>query len=241
MVVEIVTFLALITIILHLLIWWQHHLPNSILVIQIYNTTIIILENNKFPWIDQSIQTLLAWDSLQSANKDFSWGILKRVSILKIVKEMDSDARFPCWQPVLVFLTCHINTLARSVLQWSNNTTMLRLFLLYQFCLAEICICHKPCLTRDELCDQQIAPPRTLMLSFLFNTSGIPHARHVHAHFELWGRPFCSSLLASFFLHSFIHFDVAMKGIYSTQLHCHISFLSFIWLTPVFYPAGDNR
>ena len=62
-------------------------------------------------------------------------------------------------------------------------------------------------------------------------TSGTPHARHVCTRFELWCRPFHSSLLASFFL----PFGVAMKGIHSTQLHCHISFLSFVQFTTCFF------
>ena len=43
---------------------------------------------------------------------------------------------------------------------------MLRLFLLYQFWLGKICICHKPSPTRDETHDQQIALPKMLMLLF---------------------------------------------------------------------------
>ena len=68
------------------------------------------------------------------------------------------------------------------------------------------------------------------MLPVFFYTSRNPHARYIRSRFELWGRPFRSSLLASFFL----PFGVAMKGIHSTQLHCHISFLSFVRLTACF-------
>ena len=46
--------------------------------------------------------------------------------------------------------------------------------------------------------DGQIALLTTLTLPF-FYTSGTLHTRHIHASFELWGRPFCSSLLVSFF------------------------------------------
>ena len=35
--------------------------------------------------------------------------------------------------------------------------------------------------------------------TFLYTSSTL-HARYIHARFELWGRPFCLSLLASFFL-----------------------------------------
>ena len=90
--------------------------------------------------------------------------------------------------------------------------TMLRLLLLYQLRLAEICICHKPW---DEMRDLQIALPGTLMLPFFlyFWYS----ARKTRS--QLWGWPF----IASFFL----PFGVVLKGIQSTQLHCHILFLSF--------------
>ena len=80
------------------------------------------------------------------------------------------------------------------------TTTMLTLFLLYQFWLAQICISHKPHSNRDETYDLQITLPRTRILPvFFFYTSGTPHARHIRARFELWGKPFRSSLLASFF------------------------------------------
>ena len=75
---------------------------------------------------------------------------------------------------------------------------MLRLLLLYRFWLTEICICRKPSPTRNETCDLQIALSMTLILPF-FYTPSILHARHIRVSFELWGRPFCSSLLVSFF------------------------------------------
>ena len=58
---------------------------------------------------------------------------------------------------------------------------MLRLFLSYQFWLAEICMCHKPRPTRDETRDLLIAPPRTLMLPFF----SILSAFHTHDTFAL--------------------------------------------------------
>ena len=77
-----------------------------------------------------------------------------------------------------------------------------------------------------------LPPPRTLMLQFFFfgffYASGTPQARQVSTRFRLWGRPFHSSLLASFFLSFFLPFGVAMKAIHSAQLPYHISFLSFI-------------
>ena len=131
-------------------------------------------------------------------------------------------------RPVLSFsLAALIHWFAQSYCEATNTTTtMLRLLLLYQFWLAEICICP----TRDEMRNLQIAPPKMLMLLVFVYTSGTPHARHVRACFELWGRPFCSS-----FLSFFLPFGVAMKEIHSTQLCCHISFLSFIWLTTCFF------
>ena len=108
------------------------------------------------------------------------------------------------------------------------------MLLLYRFWLTEICICHKPRPTRDETRGLKIAPSTTLIIPF-FNSSGTLHARHIRAIFELWGRPFYSSLLVSFF-------DVAMKGIQFTQIRGHFSFLSFTRPTTCFfYPAVDGR
>ena len=106
-------------------------------------------------------------------------------------------------RPVLSFsLAASIHWFAQSYCDLTNatNITMLRLLLLYQFWRAKICICHKPYPTRDETCDLQIALPTMLMLPFFFYTSSTPHTRHSRTGFELWGRPFCSSLLASSFL-----------------------------------------
>ena len=72
------------------------------------------------------------------------------------------------------------------------------ILLLYWFWLTEICICCKPYPTRDKTHDLQIALPTTLMLLF-FYASGTQHARHNCTIFELWGQPFCLSLLVSFF------------------------------------------
>ena len=66
--------------------------------------------------------------------------------------------------------------------------------------------------------------PKDAYASVFFYTSGTPHTGYIHA----W--PFRLSLLVSFFL----PFGDAMKGIHSTQLHCHISFFSFVWLTTCF-------
>ena len=83
------------------------------------------------------------------------------------------------------------------------TTTMLRLLLLYQFWLGEICIYHKPSPTRDETRDLQIALQKRSCFHF-FYISSTPHAKDARACFELLGRPFRSSLLASFFLPSFL-------------------------------------
>ena len=113
------------------------------------------------------------------------------------------------------------------------TATMLRLLLLYQFWLVESCICHQPCPTRDETRNLQIALPRTfILLFFFFYTSDTPHTRHICAHFELWSRPFCSSLLASFFL----PFGIAIP--YSFFVTFHFSHSSSS--PPVFYPVADG-
>ena len=112
---------------------------------------------------------------------------------------------------------------------------MLRLLLLYQFRLAEICICLKPCFTRDVTRDQQILLPRMLMLLFFSILLLLPHARHICASFELWGRQFCSSLLASFFLLVLLWKEFN-SHIFIVTFHFSHSFSS----PPVFYPAGDG-
>ena len=111
---------------------------------------------------------------------------------------------------------------------------MLRLLLLYQFWLAEICICHEPHPTRDETHDLQIALSTTLMLPF-FYTSGAPHTRHIRTHFKLWGRPFHSSLLASFFL-------LVLLWKEFNSYSCVVIFrFSPLFSSPlVFYSAGDG-
>ena len=61
---------------------------------------------------------------------------------------------FNCLRPVLSFsLATSIHWFTQSYCEATNATTMLRLLLLYQFWLAEICICHKSHLTRDKTCD----------------------------------------------------------------------------------------
>ena len=101
--------------------------------------------------------------------------------------------------------------------------------------LAKICICHKTHPTRDEMSDLQIAPPRTLMLPFFSILLALRTQDTVMLvlNFEV-GHFTCHFLLLPCFLPSFLPFGVAMKGIHSTQLRCHISFLLFVWLTTCF-------
>ena len=81
--------------------------------------------------------------------------------------------------------------------------------------------------------------PKDAHASVFFYTSATPHARHIHARFELWGRPFCSSLLPSFFLPSF-HLVLRWKEFipHSFVITSHFSRSS--GSPPVFYPAGDG-
>ena len=69
------------------------------------------------------------------------------------------------------------------------------------------------------------------MLPFLFFFLYFRYSTHqIHSHsFRIlrWA----NWLVTSFFL----SFCVAMKAIQFTQLHCHISFLSFVWLTTCFF------
>ena len=66
---------------------------------------------------------------------------------------------------------------------------------------------------------------------FRFFLSSTLHARHIHACFELWGRPFRLSLIACFFLPSCLPFGVAMKGIQSTPFIFLICFAHYLFLS----------
>ena len=102
---------------------------------------------------------------------------------------------------------------------------------LYRFWLTEICICCKPCPTRDELHDLQIALLTMLTLPF-FYTSGSLHTRHIHTIFKLWGRSFCSSLLVCFFLCCYernsIHTASLSHFIFLVHLVHHLFFIQ-LW------------
>ena len=128
-------------------------------------------------------------------------------------------------------LTCRVNTLVHTILL-SNNKC--RDYFFYTSSGWLKFACRKPCLTRDEMSDLQIALPRTLMLPF-FYTSGTPHARHVCTSFELWGRLFCSSLLVSFFL-----LMLLWKEFNSHSFVITFHFSHSFSLPPLFYPAVDG-
>ena len=141
---------------------------------------------------------------------------------------------FNCLRLVVSFsIVALIHWFAQSYCEATNATkTMLRLFLLYQFWLAEICICHKPCPTRDETHDLQIALSRMLMLLFF----SILPAFHMQDTFTLvWnfevGHFACHFLfLPSFLLvllwkefnpHSFVvafHFSCPVHHLFFIQL-----------------------
>ena len=141
-----------------------------------------------------------------------------------------------------VFLYCRVNTLVRSVLLWKNkgnNNNYNAEITPFTPGLAgrNLHMSKAPSLQRRDAGPINCFSKEAHASGFLY-TSGSPHARHIRAHFELWGRPFRSSLLASFF---FFPFGVAMKEVQSTQLFCHILFLSFVRLTTCFYyPAVDG-
>ena len=118
--------------------------------------------------------------------------------------------------------SCCVNTLVCLILLWSNKcrTTMLRLLLLYQSWLTEIYICRKPRPTRDYKLHSQWCS------CFCFSILSVLYTQDTLVlNFEI------GHFARHFLFHSF---SVAMKGIQFTQLHCHISFLLFIWLTTCF-------
>ena len=125
---------------------------------------------------------------------------------------------FNCLQPVLSFsLAALIHWFTQSYCKATNAvTTMLILLLLCQLWVAEICICHKPHPSRDEMRDLQITPPRMLMLPFF----SILPALHLQDTFVL----VLNFEVGHFASHFFLPFGVAMKRI----------------PPPVFYPAGDG-
>ena len=104
---------------------------------------------------------------------------------------------------------------------------------LNRFWLTEIYICCKLCLTRDKTHDQQSALPTMLTLQF-FCTSGTLHIRHIHTIFELLGRPFCLSLLVSFFRCCYERNSI------HTALLSHFLFLIHSVHHLFFYPAMDD-
>ena len=141
-------------------------------------------------------------------------------------------------QPVLSFSpAAYIHWFAQSYCAATDaTTTMLRLLLLYQFWLGEICICHKTRPTRDKMHDLQIALPRTLMLPF-FSILPVLHTQDTFAlvlNFEL-GHFTCHFLLLSFFLLVLLWKELNPHNFVVT-FHFSHSFGS----PPVFYPAGDG-
>ena len=115
---------------------------------------------------------------------------------------------------------------------------MLRLLLLYRFWLTEICIFCKPCPTRDKTRDLQIALLMTFMLPF-FYSSGTLHAKDIRTSFELWGRPFCSSLPVSFFRYCY-----ERNSIHTASLSHFISLVHsahhLFFFVCFFYPTMDG-
>ena len=156
---------------------------------------------------------------------------------------MDSDARFPCWQPVLsfllamsihwsVFFTHRINTLVCSVLLWSNNaeiTPFIPVLAGWNLHMSQTLSNQ-----RQEAWPTNCTPKDTHASIFFFLY--FQHSTHkTHSH-SFWTLRQAISLVTS----CFFPFGVAMKGIHSTQLRYHISFLSLIRLTTCFYPADDG-
>ena len=143
-------------------------------------------------------------------------------------------------QPVLSFsLAVSIHRFTQSYCEATNatTTTMLRLLLLYQFWLAEICICHKPHPTRDEIHDLQISPPRTLMFPF-FSIFPVLHMLNTFTlvlNFEV-GHFTHHLLLLSLFLLVLLWKEFIPHSFFVTFHFSHSSSSP-----PVFYPAGDSR
>ena len=140
-----------------------------------------------------------------------------------------------------VFFTRHFNTLVCSVLLWSNNATTQQCWD-YSFYTssgwAKFAYVTNHVLLETRRVIYKLHPQGCTCFCF-FYTFGTPHARHVRGHFELWGKPFRSSLLASFFLPSFLLVLLWKEFIpHSFVFTFHFSRSSSS--PPVFYPAGDG-
>ena len=112
---------------------------------------------------------------------------------------------------------------------------MLRLLLLYQFWLAEICICHKPHPTRDKTCDLQIALPKMLMLPFF----SILLVLHTQDTFTL-----VLNFEVGYFAHHFLLLSFFLLMLLWKEFNPHSFIVTFNFShlfgsPPVFYPTGD--
>ena len=128
-----------------------------------------------------------------------------------------------------VFLICHVNTLVCSILLWSNkynNNAQITPFIPV-LAGQNLHMSQTLFLKRRDVWPTNCTP-KDAHASVFFYTLGTPHTRYIHTHFELWGRPFCSSLLASFFLPFWCYYE---RNSFHTALLSH--FISLI------HPAKD--
>ena len=129
------------------------------------------------------------------------------------------------WQlatgPVSLFLslalTHRVNTLVCTILQWSNKCPSPKCFFYTGSGWPKFAYVSNPVPPETRRVTYKLLSQWRSCFLFFF-TSGTPHTRQF----------------------MFLSFGVAMKGIQFTQLRCHISFLSFTWLTTCFYPAVDG-
>ena len=140
-------------------------------------------------------------------------------------------------RPVLSFsLAASMHWFIQTYCETTNATIMLRLLFLYQFWLAKIFICHKPCPTRDKTSDLQIAPLECSCFCFF----SILLALHMQVTFSLVlnfevGHFTCHFLLLSFFLLVLPWKKLIPHSFIVTFYFSHSSSS-----TPVFYPARDG-
>ena len=164
-----------------------------------------------------------------------------------LVLSLSFSKPFNCFLPVLflflsLLLATSIHWFAESYCEATNATTKLRLLLLYQFWLAEICTCHKPRPTRDETRDLQIALPMTPMLLFCLFVFSILLVLHTQDTLGLVSNFEIGHFARHFLLLSF-------GGVLWKEFNSHSFIVTFYFSCSfgsppvcfgVFYPAEDG-
>ena len=107
---------------------------------------------------------------------------------------------FNCSRPVLsltLILTCRVNTLVCIILLRSNNCLSLQCFFYTGFGWPKFAYVANPVPPETRCVTYKLHSQRRSR--FRFSILPVLYTQDIRAILELWGRPFCSSLLVSFF------------------------------------------